>query len=87
MMGYILRNDAWGKKHQEEVKSLVRYLDKIEQERDDILADVYDQAARIVTKIREETITDVPNPALYFKASAVEKAIEKAIKETPIPTR
>ncbi len=87
VMGYILRNDAWGKKHQEEVKSLVRYLDKIEQERDDILADVYDQAARIVTKIREETITDVPNPALYFKASAVEKAIEKAIKETPIPTR
>lgn len=75
IIGYHLRKDLWGSKYQDEISNLIEELDDGE-----ILSKAYEEAFSILVKIRRETVESSPNPALYFKATGVERAVERVLR-------
>ena len=75
IMGSILLGDKWGTKVR---KALTEFVTRIEADQEE-LSKAYDKAMSMLETIREASVATDPNPALYFKAGSVEKAIETAI--------
>jgi hypothetical protein len=73
--GFLLANDKWGKKNQEQVDQLIT---KISNDLS-LLNSTYAEAKKILIEIRENHQSEFPNPTLYFKASVVQRDIAKEI--------
>ena len=75
--GYLLADDKWGSKNSDATAEFIHAL-----ESDDTpLAIAYQKALDILVGIRNSTLEEHPNPTLYFKASEIQKTIERALAD------
>jgi len=81
VMGFLLRDDNWGRKCIEEITLANARLIYEDSTEDQEFQDAYQESARIVSDIRT-AMTDAPSsPALFFKNTAVERRIEVYISK------
>lgn len=73
--GFLIMADLWGDSNRKKVRSFAEAVYD-----DGVLQDAYERAMEILLPIREASLGEQPNPALYFKATEAKRSIERALE-------